>query len=1072
MPFKKEDGQIIWIEPTKADKIAFKKVLTKESGVIPLTHELKSRVDEALRNVNPQKNNAATLTAANSSVYNVIKKLVQTPPGLVDIILPVHNSIHITKKCIKAVLEKTYWPYHLYIVDDCSDEFTKQYLEDIAKENTSKITLIRNTKNRGFAASVNRGIKLGNGKYICLLNSDVLVTDLWLTKMVIALKANNRHQIVCPATNNTAIVDIPLSPGASYIETNKIFESFTTRRYPEIMPTGFCFLFRRGLIDKIGYFDEAFQNFGEESAFWWNTIRYADGTNFNRYKAVLADDTYVFHERGSSYSQLGNETHMYFRKLATSRFNELYPEWVEWKKSYNIKEALGTLKDKIPPIFLRNEKAPYKICWVVHSAEMCGGMAFIKDIVNELNERGVCAKVVVIKVTPDARENFLGELTSAPVFFNNSEDFIHGFRNNVFPSGIVIASTSSLVPVVSTLCDISNGQLKPMLHTQSYEIDMVDYLKVPEEQEIVKVQLRQIFKHTPNILSSSNWITRELEKLKVKPFATVVPGVNIDLFYPRNRSKGDERPTVMIPLVTGSRGQTFIPGFDKVKGYERGLLLIQELERIADERGIELRILVYGTKVLPTISNAVCLGSIPQTRLATLLGNEVDVFIDPASLHSYGMPALEALASGVKVFSWNNKGIEEYGQNLDVTIFPNDEPVSNLAEAIIEYIENKDNQIIEDVILTNNILRSKIENYHNRENKVKEVIEAIEKHFNLHFCVKNISILVPHLRKHGGPTTMLAIGNELSRIGHNVSIKTYYNDIKDEVVAMTDLPVSFDCKNLGRTDLIITNSDHPLTEAIANAKNVKKIMLKLSHNARFKVEEEKGLQQNWDAIVTSSEWLKNVCENPTKDWNYPKKDNVHRIGWWHYTFDTFQCHPTNRTYGGGDIPFTITTLIHGHEMKGTREAILILGNLFLKLKQKVRFVGIGEAAPKSFDSDLPNFHYVYSPSRQEMATVLKQTDVWLGASKTEGLGRMGLEAMSAGCAVVLSNTGAEYARNEENCLIYPIGDLAAAERAIIRVLMDKELAFKLREEAYRTAAAAANPAPCIEVLQKVIEGIF
>ena len=36
MPFKKEDGQTIWIEPTKADKIAFKKVLTKESGVIPL----------------------------------------------------------------------------------------------------------------------------------------------------------------------------------------------------------------------------------------------------------------------------------------------------------------------------------------------------------------------------------------------------------------------------------------------------------------------------------------------------------------------------------------------------------------------------------------------------------------------------------------------------------------------------------------------------------------------------------------------------------------------------------------------------------------------------------------------------------------------------------------------------------------------------------------------------------------------------------------------------------------------------------------------------------------------------
>ncbi len=1059
MPFKKVKDKIEWVSPNKNDIDNFNSSLIKTSGPVALTHELKTRVDDALKSLSPQ-GSVTYFTNNNISTYNLLKTIVKTPPGLVDVILPVYNSFHLVKKCIDLVLKRTYWPFHLYIVDDSSDSYTAQKLIEIQQKNSDKISLIRNIKNKGFAASVNRGIKKGNGEYVCLLNSDVFVTDLWLTKMIMALKADPRNQLVCPTTNNTAIIEVPLSSGASYLQTNRIFESFTTRRYPEIMPTGFCLLFERDLLEKIGYFDESYVSYGEDSDFWYRTIRYAEGANYKRYRAVLADDTFVFHQRSGSFSSLGTDSHTQLRKLASGRFNRLWPEWVEWRKNYDVNKALGVLKDKIHPALLKNQDEKYRICWVVHSAELCGGMSYITDIVNALIEKGINAKVAVIKANPDGKESFMSELTTAPVFFNSYEEFLKNFRTRVFTNGFVVASTVSILPAVNSLCDL-NSNFKPVLHTQSYEIDMVKYLKVDANQNIQRYI--NLFKGAKNIISSSSWITKKLENdLNVHPFATILPGINTDLFYPRDRSKGDERKTVLIPMVQGK------DGFETIKGYNRGLLLIHELERLSEARGLDLRILVFAADSLPTITSAVCLGALTQTRLASILGTEIDAFIDPSAIHSYGLPALEALASGVKVFSWDNRGIREYGDNI-VDIFNENESPTVVANSIINYLS--DDTVINHYRLSFSTIRAHIEARHNRNASIDRFILELEKHLNVDFTPRNITVIAPHLRKHGGPTTMLAIANELKNLGHNVQVSTYYNDkINDEVISMTNLPISLDPSNLSGTDLVITNSDNPLTEWIASKTDIKKIMLKLSHNARFKAEEEKGLNQKWDGVVVTSDWLKDACENVTPGWTYPTCKAT-KIGWWNYSFDRFNMHPDNRKYGNGiDSPFIISTLVHAHPSKGTQTAISILGQVYLKYRNKVRFIGVGEIP--SFSCDLPNFQYIQSPTREQMANIMKQSDIWLGASQTEGLGRMGLEAMSAGCAVVLSNTGAEYVEHEANSLVYEIGDVAAAIRYIETLLDNPGLAQELRQSGYKTASYAADPTECINELQRVILNVF
>lgn len=1055
---RSEEGAVRWTPTSAAEFSTFTQSLNKDAdnGALPLTYELKTKLDQALKTLAP-RGGVDAMADANRRLYSSLKNVLGTQPGVVDIILPIHNAIHIARKCIDRVLSRTNWPFHLYIMDDASDAFTKQILAEYAAAHPERITLITNAKNKGFAATVNRGIRAGKGEYVCLLNSDVFVTDLWLSKMLLALQADPKNQIVCPATNNTAVVEVPLSPGASYLQMNSILEAFAHRRYPELLPTGFCYLFRRKLISKVGYFDESYQNFGEETDHWWKVTRFAEGSDYKRWRAVMADDCYVFHERGASYSQLGQDTHMHLRKLASSRFGKLWPEFASWRQTYDVNKAVGGLRERVPATLLRHAKDRYRICWVVFDATFCGGMKYIADIVNELNEQGANAKIAVIKRKPETPEAYLGELTCAPVFFNSLEDFVQEFPARIFPSGLVIAATSELAPVVQSVADFSAGRIRAALHAQSYEPDMVE--------DRAKALVETCFKAVPDIVSSSLWVTKRLEQdLKLKPFATIHPGVDRYLFYKRDRNAGDDRPTVLLSMS---------PSYP-CKGFERGLELICALEALAKQRGLDIRILVYGVESLPIVSQAVCLGALAQTRIAMLLGTEVDVFIDPSHLHSYGMPALEALACGVKVFSWDNRGIREYGDKLPVTILEQDQPAAAMAAAILGFLEQPGahEKYISDHYA---LIAAHIEKYHDRDKSVRTFIKCIEKQFNLQFVSRRICMIVPHLRKHGGPTTMLAWANELQTAGHNVKIASVYPDVNPEVVAMTNLPVSVSTQHLDACDLIIINSDNPLVEQASKAP-CKKIMLKLSHNPRFQKEEEKGLNQVWDAVVTSSEWLRDVSQNVTEGWAY-RPQSASRVGWWHYGFAQFQCHPSTRSYGDGKTqPIIISTLVHSHPTKGTREALEGLAQIALKYGAAVRFIGVGEVPPSIFRSGLPNFEYRCNQSRAQMAETLKHTDIWVGASQSEGLGRMGLEAMSAGAAVVSTNTRAEYMRHGENCLIVDEQDPKlipeALAQAIEQLIENPLVAMSLRERGFDTGAALADPAPAVAEMQKVIQRVF
>lgn len=1027
------DGK--WVPTTEEDLAAFDRM--DELIDVGMSPEIEARLDAALERarvaVEPP---LSVLVEGNRRLYPQLERVLAKGQGTVDIVVPVHNAWHITRTCIKRVQSRTRWPYALTVVDDASDERTAGELEALAL-GPLPMTLLRNSKNRGFAASVNRGIRAGNGEYVCLLNSDVLVTPGWLTKMVLALESDERNAIVCPATNNTAVVEIPMSPGASYLQMARAFEEYAERRYPEILPTGFCFLFRRSLLDEVGYFDEGFRDFGEETAFWWQCVK-------RGYRAVMADDTYVFHERASSYSALGQEKHSAYRRLASGRFNTLHPEWVEWRDRYDVKAALGPLRRPVPASALRRPSDLYRVAWIVRDARACGAMRYIADLCNELVERGVDAKVVVLpRAGQSVPEEWLGELRSAPVFFRDEAELLEGFAGRVFANGLVIAGTVELAPAVRALVDAGGGGIHGCLHAQSFDPALA---KDPKDVE----HLKALYKLLPDVISSSGWVSQEIAACGPTPFATIHPGVDRTLFYPRDRSAGDERPTVMIPMNPSVWW----------RGWDRGLELIQELEKQADARGIDLRILVVGAETLPIVSRAICLGTVTQTRMAQLLGTEVDALVDPSHVHSYGMPAIEAAACEVEALCWENRGVLEYGPLDKIKVPTTGLDIPNMAACAI---------VAAQVPLSYEQDAEPVLRHHDREKSCSAFIEAIEKHFKLRRKLRRICIVAPHLRKWGGPTTMLHIAHQLAKRGHSVEVATVYEDVAPDIAAMAEVPIRKAPKHLPEADLYITNSDNPWVDQISGATgNEKAIMLKLSHNPRFKREEEKGLQNAWDAIVTSTQWLNDVCETPTPGWDYlPHPNKATVIGWWHYEHARFRCPPSERTYGDGSAerPFVIGTLIHAHPTKGTQEALDALSKLHTEYHY--RFIGVGEVPPRAVR--LPQgWEYVFEPTRDQLAALMKQMDVWVSASKSEGLGRMTLEAMSAGCAVVARDTGGPHLSTGAR-VAFVTEEIPVN---IAELLTKPEIAARHRAGGFETAERAADPEPCINALEEVIDGIF
>ena len=104
--------------------------------------------------------------------------------NLVSVICPSFNSELFLERSIDSVLNQSYANLELIIIDDFSNDNSRNIIEKKSKQDP-RIIKIFNSENLGPALSRNKGIKKAKGRFIAFLDAD----DLWYKqKLKIQLK--------------------------------------------------------------------------------------------------------------------------------------------------------------------------------------------------------------------------------------------------------------------------------------------------------------------------------------------------------------------------------------------------------------------------------------------------------------------------------------------------------------------------------------------------------------------------------------------------------------------------------------------------------------------------------------------------------------------------------------------------------------------------------------------------------------------------------------------------------------------------------------------------------------------
>jgi len=219
-----------------------------------------------------------------------------------SIVIPIFNELKYTQECVESIRKHTPEMHEIIFVDNGSSDGSSKWLNKLIKSN-SHYKLIENKKNLGFSKGCNQGIEAATGEYVLLLNNDVVVTENWLCGMLECLTSAPHIGIVGPMTNNVSGPQkVPVVGYSSIDELTdyaRVFRKKNRHRWiPKRRVVGFCMLFKRQLIEEIGFLDERFGpgNFEDDDL----CLR----ASLAGYHNVIAGDVFIHHYGSRSF--IGN----------------------------------------------------------------------------------------------------------------------------------------------------------------------------------------------------------------------------------------------------------------------------------------------------------------------------------------------------------------------------------------------------------------------------------------------------------------------------------------------------------------------------------------------------------------------------------------------------------------------------------------------------------------------------------------------------------------------------------------------------------------------------------------------
>jgi len=236
----------------------------------------------------------------------------------ISIIIVNWNTKELLIDCLTSVFQTIKKStFEVWLVDNASTDGSVE----TAKSRFPGIKIIENQENLGFAAANNRALKRMRGRYALLLNTDTIVTDGAVDEIYLFMDENPKIGLACgqllnqDGTKQNSIANFPSLLSLLCNET--VLRIVLPKRFPSKRKEyrspievdsciGACMMARKEAMNEIGFFDEDYFFFFEETDLAYR-IKQAG------WKIFFIPSAGIFHAQGKSVGMGLNARIMFYR---------------------------------------------------------------------------------------------------------------------------------------------------------------------------------------------------------------------------------------------------------------------------------------------------------------------------------------------------------------------------------------------------------------------------------------------------------------------------------------------------------------------------------------------------------------------------------------------------------------------------------------------------------------------------------------------------------------------------------------------------------------------------------------
>jgi len=187
---------------------------------------------------------------------------------LVSFLVVNWNGEEFLEECLNSIAGQSYKNFEIIVVDNASTDHSRSLLQ-----HRKDIQFILNDSNLGFGKANNQALTVGKGEFVAFINNDVVLDPHWLERMLDPLLHRKEAGMCAGKTLSYQQRDVidntghllywdGLNRGRGRMQKDcGQFDSI----HDALLPSGCASFHRVEMLQQIGYFDEEFYLYGDDT---------------------------------------------------------------------------------------------------------------------------------------------------------------------------------------------------------------------------------------------------------------------------------------------------------------------------------------------------------------------------------------------------------------------------------------------------------------------------------------------------------------------------------------------------------------------------------------------------------------------------------------------------------------------------------------------------------------------------------------------------------------------------------------------------------------------------------------